>query len=231
MKSITFIAAMALPLMLFSQSKEIYGGVNYSNYYWMNNESIKNSNNYLQGAQVGFLWGRKEKNIFGKRKLIHLNLALEYNFFRTPYILLSQEGNMENIVSELHNARVSLPIRINFNRKAEKIVFFGVGEPGVNLTAFQSFDRSFGTDKMQVLDLFVKAGLGASILVGRKKYEKSGYKFSAITISGNKYIRMNPFLKRTAVSGMLDQYQMNLGLKFSYVKVKKKRRFKLFSRK
>ena len=231
MKSIAFIAALTLPVLLFSQSKEIYGGVNFSNYYWMNTETISNTNHYLPGGQIGFLWGRKEKNILGKRKFIQPLLALEYNFYRTPYLLVSEDGNTRERISEVHSGRVSLPIRFNFNRKAEKIIFFGIGEPGINLTAFQSFDRSFGTDKMQALNLFIKAGLGTSFLVEKKEYKKSGYKFSAFTILANKYIAINPFQKRTAALGMLDQYHLNLGVRFSYEKAKKKKRFKLFGKK
>ena len=70
MKKVILILFISIPILSFSQTKEIYGGVNYSNCQWINNSMVINSINYNQGYQAGIIWGIKETNIFKKRKII-----------------------------------------------------------------------------------------------------------------------------------------------------------------
>lgn len=220
MRLITFLLVL-LPLFIFSQTKEFYFGTNFSNYYWFGENTSLNTNAYLPGAQVGFKWGNKEKNLFGKQKRLQLAFALEYN--------LAQIGETNELSSRLpfiegrdiHSLRASVPIRLIFDRKASTNIFI-LGEPGANLIFYQNHDRTDGIDdRMNPLELFIKAGVGVKVEFLKEDYEKSGYKFSGLTFTGSKYISFDPIRSNNAKIGLLDQLLFDVGFRFTFVKVRK----------
>lgn len=220
MKLITLLI-LILPFCILSQTKEFYFGTNFSNYYWFGDNASLNTNAYLPGAQVGFKWGNKEKNLFGKQKRLQFAFGLEYN--------LTQIGETNELTSRLsfiegrdiHSVRASVPIRLIFDRKARTNIFI-LGEPGANLIFYQNHDRTDGIDdRMNPLDLFIKAGVGVKVEFLKESYEKSGYKFSGLTFTGSKYISIDPVRSNNSKIGILDQLLFDIGLRFTFVKAKK----------
>lgn len=225
-----FFLLFLTPVVSHSQVKEFYFGTNTSNFYWFGENTSLNSNVYLPGAQLGFRWSNKEKNLFGKQKRFQFAFGLEYNLaqLHEPTVREANESFFEG--RDVHSLRASLPIRYLFNRKS-KTNFFIVGEPGANLTVYQKEDRTDEmNDRLPVADIFVKAGAGVKFSLLKDSYEKSGYKLSGLTLSGTKYISIDPFRTNNAKIGVLDQYLFDVGLRFSYVKVKKKKKFRLFKK-
>lgn len=219
-----------LPFISFTQEKEFYFGTNTSNFYWFGDNSSLNSNVYLPGAQLGFRWSNKEKNLLGKQKRLQLAFGLEYNLAQLKDPTLREEEKTFFVGRDVHSLRASLPIRYVFNRNS-KTNFFITGEPGATVTVYQKEDRTDElNDRLPLADLFVKAGVGVKFNLLKDSYEKSGYKLSGLTLSGSKYISLDPFRTNNAKIGVLDQYLFNVGIRYSYVKVKQKRKFRLFNK-
>lgn len=76
-------------------------------------------------------------------------------------------------------------------------------------------------DRMNPLDLFIKAGVGVKVEFLKESYEKSGYKFSGLTFTGSKYISIDPVRSNNSKIGILDQLLFDIGLRFTFVKAKK----------
>jgi len=222
MKKVILILFISIPILSFSQTKEIYGGVNYSNCQWINNSMVINSINYNQGYQAGIIWGNKETNIFKKRKIIKTGIALEYNYLTSSYNL-SDSTNLSQSI-ETHNTRLSFPIKLRIGSILNKRVgFYFLVEPGFNFIFYQNLniDLSFN-DRLNPFNTFVNPGLVSIINLGKKEQEKSGYRFSSLFISASKYIQVNPFSRTSTSSYILDQFNLSAGLIFSYQKEKSK---------
>ena len=220
-----------LPLVIFvfslnygySQTKELYGGVNYSNFYWFNSPGVISIDAYNSGYQFGLLWGGKEENLFGKPKLFKPALALEYSKLDLAFNYITSDTILSNSL-DVHSVRLSLPLRFRFaNLMKKKVEFFVMGEPGVDFVLFQKFQTSNEYNrKLKSLNTFVNIGLGTTIHFGREKYENSGFKFTGISLSAAKYIPIHPFQKTANISGLLDQFRLNFGLRFTYEKGKRR---------
>lgn len=229
MRYFLFLLAL-IPFVSIAQIKEFYFGTNTSNYYWFGENSSLNSNIYLPGAQLGFRWSQKDKNLLGKQKRLQFAFGIEYNLAQLDDPLQRNEDGSLLVGIDVHSLRASIPIRFVFNRKSKTNLFI-LGEPGANLIVYQKEDRTDDlNDRLPMADLFVKAGAGVKFNFLKDNYEKSGYKFSAITVSGVKYMSLDPFRTNNTKTGVLDQYLFDVGLRFSYVKVKKSKRFKLFGK-
>lgn len=227
-----FVTALfCLPFIVFGQSREFYMGSNFSNYYWFNENADLNSNTYLQGAQLGFRWGKKEQNIFQNQKLFQVKLGVEYNFAQLDQAASDREPEALISGKQVHSLRVSAPVRLMFNRK-KKLNFFAQGEPGINMSVYQGGDRTSEiNDRIPPLDIYLNAGVGMKINTLKDSYNKPGMKFSGVTIAATKYFSLDPFRTNATKVGVLDQYMLNVGMSFSYYKPGLRDRLNVFGNK
>lgn len=231
MKTIVFTSFLVIvPLLTKAQSREFYFGSNVSNYYYFTPNTDLNTNAYLPGAQLGFRWGRKEKNLFKNQKRLQLKMGLEYNFaqIQNPSDTLHRNTIFKG--KQLHSVRAGIPVRFLFNRK-QKVNFFLEGEPGVNVNVFQQEDRTDAIiERIPLVDLYLKVGLGTKFNLGKDQYEKKGYKLSAISLSATKYISIDPFKTNSTKTGVLDQFMFNMGFSFGYYKPTLRNRLNVFGK-
>jgi len=206
-----------------AQTKELYAGVNYSNFYWFNSPGIISVDAYNSGYQIGLLWGGKEENLFGKQKLFKPALSLEYSKLDLGFNYVASDTVLSNSLAT-HALRFSLPLRFRFaNLMKKKVEFFIMGEPGVDFVVFQKFQTSTEYNrKLKSLNTFVNFGIGTTIHFGKEKYKNSGFKFTGVSLTAAKYIPIHPFQKTANISGLLDQFRLNFGLRFTYEKGKRK---------
>lgn len=210
-----------------SQTKELYAGVNYSNFYWFKSPGVISIDEYNSGVQFGLLWGGKEENLFGKPKLFKPALAVEYSKLSLSFNYFSSDTILKNYLA-VHAMRFSVALRFRFaNLMKKKVEFFIQGEPGVDFVLHQKFELSNEYNrKLKSLNTYVNIGLGTTIHFGKDKYKRSGFKFTGITLGASKYIPIHPFQKTANITGLLDQFKVNLGLRLTYEKKKRE----IFSR-
>lgn len=220
-------------LLANAQSKEFFFGPNVSNYHWLqaSDQSIENSNQFLPGGQIGFMRSKKDENIFGNRKFLKFNFAACYSFGQSSFSSYSDEST-ERHVMQWHSLRFSVPVRLRFaSSEAKQVEFFGLVEPGINFNGYQLTSNDSQRDfRIEPINLFVNGGIGSTFVIKHKKeLEKSQYRLSAVTITASKYMALNPIKRYMDLNGILDQYQFNIGLRYSYEKVtaakKLKKRF------
>lgn len=207
-----------------AQSRMIYGGANFSNVQTL---ETKPGRDFGMGYQVGFYRGGKTRNFLKREKLFTSGFALEYNKINVVEKLWESD---QIELSSYHSIRASLPFRIRLSSARSHAVKLQFNlEPGINYFAVKTVDKLVVPQHgFSGVDLFTNAGLTLNLGRLKSDYEKSGYKFSGLVLSANRYMSTNPFRRMFNSSISLDQFQFNAGIEFSYVKVMKKKRFKLF---
>lgn len=231
MKIIALLVLVLASCGAYGQTREFYGGVNTSNYL-INKDGVISSQRYIPGVQFGFMMGRKSRNFFGNLKRISPHLSFEYNQSHYEF----QEVRGEDVSShfvDAHNIRASLPIHLRLSKNDKRLQFFLSGAPGINITGLQ-FENGqlYAHAPIKTFDLFVNAGGGMFLNTSKKSYESDGFKFSGISFSANKYIPLTFGRWGSASVSSLDQYQFNVGLRFShYKKPASKKIFEIFKRK
>lgn len=213
MRALLIIATLA-SFSAFGQTREFYGGVNASDYDF-HLDGITSTGGSMRGSQFGFMMGGKSTNLFGNQKRISPFLNFEYN--RSNYMFTQVRGEDQSYHSvNVHSARVSAPVQIRLSRNKKKVQFYVSGAPGINFTAFQLEDGEvLANAPAKDLDIFLNVGAGALIKASDKTKNAEGFQFSGLTLSANKYIPLSP-MNLGVGSSTLDQYQFNVGLRFSY---------------
>lgn len=211
---LVLIALAAFPAL--SQTREVYAGVNTSNYY-LNQAGIIGNSRFEAGTQFGFMMAGKSKNIFGNLKRITPFVAFEYNQSHYSFDVQQSEETTTSHYLDVHSARISAPIQVRLSRNDKRAQFYLSGAPGLNLNAVQMEKGTvYRHAPAKSLDLFVNAGAGVLISTRKKSYDDSGFKFSGFTVSADKYIPIHLFGSGANSTSSLDQYQFNVGLRFSY---------------
>lgn len=213
MRTLLIIATLA-SFSAFGQTREFYGGLNTSDYDF-NLDGITSTGGSMRGSQFGFMIGGKSTNIFGNQKRISPFINFEYN--RSNYTFKELRGEDQSFHSiNAHSARVSVPVQLRLSKNKKRLQFFVSGAPGLNFTAFQMEEGELFADApVKDLDVFLNAGAGVLIKASDKSRNSEGFQFSGLTLSANKYIPLSPG-NMTMGSSSLDQYQLNVGLRFSY---------------
>lgn len=204
-----------------AQSKIVYGGANYSNVRAHNSPS---SNNFYPGFQVGFYRGGKTINLFKRTKLLTTGFAFEYN--QLNYTESDASAEQETAIRH-HTTRFSVPFRFRLTSANSQHVQLRVNlEPGINFYAVKTEDRQIiAQHGVPAIDLYTKTGLTLSLLNMKKTYTKSGYKLAGLFIAANRYISTNPLKVRLNTTLSVDQFMLNCGLQFNYVKVSTRKRW------
>lgn len=214
MKNLLFFAALyALPVN--AQTREFYAGLNTSSYHF-NQDGIQNVSQFERGSQFGFLMSGKSKNIFGRLKRITPFFNVEYNRSHYSFNEVRSEVATPHTI-DAHSLRFAVPIHLRLSKNSKRVQFHLNGAPGVNFTAFQ-FENGQGYSgaPAKSIDLFINAGGGLLLNTSRSNYEKEGYKFSGITLDANKYFPISLGRSGGSTKSSLDQYQLSVGLRFSY---------------
>lgn len=208
-----FAALYVLPAN--AQTREFYAGLNTSNYFF-NQEGIQNVSKFERGSQFGFMMSGKSRNLFGKLKRITPKLNVEYN--RSFYSFNEVRSDVATSHAiDAHSLRVAVPIQLRLSKNSKRVQFHLSGAPGINFTAFQMENgQSYANAPAKSMDLFINAGGGVLLNTSRSKYEKEGYKFSGITLNANKYFPISLVRSSGFAKSSLDQYQLSVGLQFSY---------------
>lgn len=222
MKVVLIIAAMSA-FSAVAQTREFYGGLNTSNYLF-NQEGIVSSRNYVPGAQFGVMLGRKSRNVFGNLKRFNPHLSFEYNLSKYDF----QEVRGDEVSSheiDAHSLRVAVPIQFRLSKNDKIAQFYVSGAPGLQMTALQmEGGQVFSQAPAKNLDLFVNVGGGVLLNTMKKSYDKDGFKFSGLTLSAHKYVPIS-LGRFGSTSSTMDQYQLNVGLRFSHYKKSGARKF------
>jgi hypothetical protein len=222
MKKILFLFLLLASNIFYTQIREYYSGISYSNYFWLPPHSEINQFKYIPGFQVGYMASPKLKFFrFLTSNRISPYTAVEYS---NSNILLSTGNKIQ-----LHSMRGSLPVRIMLIKDKDNLRSINaLIEPGANLNFFQqNTSRSDLNLRINPLNCFINVGLGTTMNKKTKEVEKSGYKFIGVSIYANKYIPMKVMKIVSANStGIMDQVRINVGLRFSYQEKAKKGFFK-----
>ena len=217
MKIIALLVLVMASYGSFGQTREFYGGVNTSNYL-INQEGIISSQRYIPGVQFGFMMGGKSRNLFGNLKRISPHLSFEYNQSHYEFDQVRNEEVTSHFI-DVHNLRVSVPVHLRLSKNEKRLQIFLNGAPGINVTGLQLENgQIYSHAPIKTIDLFVNAGGGVFLNTAKKSYESDGFKFSGISLSANKYIPLTFGRWGNASVSSLDQYQFNVGLRFSHYK-------------
>jgi hypothetical protein len=218
MTKILFFLLLISCNLAFTQIREFYSGMSLSYYFWLPPHSELNQFKYSTGFQLGYMASPKMKIFrFLTSNRISPYSAVEYS---NSNLLLSSGNKIQ-----LHSIRGSFPVRITLINDKNKLKSINAFiEPGVNLNFFQqNFSRNELNFRIKSLNCFMNVGLGTSIHKKPKKAEKSGYKFTGISIYANKYIPVNVMkIFNSNATGIMDQVRINVGIRFSYQEATKK---------
>jgi len=212
MRSLFFFLLILLSFNSFEQYREVYSGISMNNYNWTGLNNELNQNKYTAGFQIGVLTSPKLKFIRGIGKgLISPYASFEYSNARSE--LASHD------ILQIHAVRAALPTRLRMFVFSEKRnSFYVLIEPGINLSFLQTTSsRLVDVPKINPVDFYLNAGLGSTINFNQKEVLKAGYKCSGISISASKYLPFGVFRKSNfTTTGILDQFRLNIGLRFTY---------------
>jgi hypothetical protein len=220
------VACIFFGMLSFGQSKEFYVGTNLTNIQFLDPE-YGVSPNYLPGVQIGYLHGKKPKNIIRRTRFIHTQLCLELN--AASFQMIDQRDTLSALSDfQLYNVRVSLPVRLRITPgKNKKFALFAIAEPGAGLAFMQTSEYlDIMRTNVRPFDLYANAGLGCTIGGLKDGYDEDGFKFSGITLAATKYLQLHSFRNSSVAKSSMDQYRFNVGMQFSYYKkpLLKKRR-------
>ena len=207
---------------VFSQHKELSLGGSFSSYRFDSRNAHLNTNSFLPGIQLGYLYSPK-LNLLRKIKkgIISPYSNIEYALVNCA---LNNSNKLETL--SLHQLRFSLPIRLRLaqNKKATAS-FYILGEPGIQLTAFQYSQSETIFPNIEPLETYLNTGLGITLSKKQKEIKKAGFKYTGITINASRMIPINT-IRFFENQGSLTQFRANVGIKYSYFEPKKSKRLR-----